>query len=247
MSSSDEDKLKAKRPKRKSSREKGKKRKKQGKQGNECEYSENDIIDETETGADILKLLLHPCTLPFEVQNKLLFYLDDDKINILTKDRIKSKEGYEAGPTFNFHDHAHEPIRNLLRVPPGQNAISNMNKIYDVAEKAYLVEIGRAGDSTDTNAYTKDDRGLIHKFKLKMKTCVGHAMAMKDKENEQIPEFPIFESNQECEDEMKEREETEKTKEPACNKLVRKGGESGKILGARRKPSRENVMEKSPS
>ena len=131
MSSSDENKLKAKRPKRKSSRKKGKKGKKQGKQGNECEYSENDIIDETEKGADILKLLLHPCTLPFEVQNKLLFYLDDDEINILAKDRIKSKEGYEVGPTFNFHDHTHEPIRNLLRVPPGQHTISNTNKIYD--------------------------------------------------------------------------------------------------------------------
>ena len=69
---------------------------------------------------------------------------------------------------------------------------------------------------------------------------------MKDKENEQIPEFPIFESNQESKDEMEEREET---KEPACNKLVRKGGGSGKILGARRKPSRAdpNVMEKSAS
>ena len=86
MSSSDEDKLKAKRPKRKSSRKKGKKGKKQGKQGNECEYSENDIIDETETGAHKLKLLLYPCSLPFEVQNKLLFYLDDDKINILAKE-----------------------------------------------------------------------------------------------------------------------------------------------------------------
>ena len=121
-----------------------------------------------------------------------------------------------------------------------------MNKIYDIAEKAYLVEIGKAGDSTDSNIYIKDDRGLIHKFKLNMKTCVGHAMAMKDKENEQIPEFPIFESNQESEDDMEERQEREETKEPACNKLVRKGGGSGKILGARRKPSRAdpNVMEK---
>ena len=100
MSSSDEDKPKAKRPKMKSSRKKGRKGKKKGKQGNECEYSENDIIDETETGADILKLLLHHCKLPFEVQNKLLFYLDDDEINVLAQDRIKSKEGYEAGPTF---------------------------------------------------------------------------------------------------------------------------------------------------
>ena len=248
MSSSDEDKLKAKRSKSKSSRKKGKKGKKEGKQGNECQYSENDIIDETETGADILKLLLHPCKLPFEVQNKLLFYLDDDEINILAKDRIKSKEGYEAGPTFNFHDHAHEPIKNLLRVPPGQNSMSNMNKIYDVAEKAYMVEIGKAGDSTDSNAYIKDDRGLIHKFKLNMKTCVGHTMAMKDKENEQIPEFPLFECNQESDNEMEEREETEESR-PACNKLVRKGGGSGKILGARRKPSRvdPNVMEKSAS
>ena len=108
-------------------------------------------------GADILKLLLHPCTLPFEVQNKLLFYLDDHEMNILAKDRIKSKEGYEAGPTFNFHDHTHEPIRNLLRIPPGQNAISNMNKTYDVTEKAYLVETGKAGDSTDSTTYIKDD------------------------------------------------------------------------------------------
>ena len=67
MSSGDEDKPKAKRPKRKSSRKKSKKEKRQGKQGNECEYSESDVIDETETGADILKLLLHPCKLPFEV------------------------------------------------------------------------------------------------------------------------------------------------------------------------------------
>ena len=168
--SSDEDKPKD--PKVNLAERRVKKGKKEGKQGNECQYSENDIIDETETGADILKLLLHPCKLPFEVQNKLLFYLDDDKINILAKDRIKSKEGYEAGPTFNFHDHAHEPIKNLLRVPPGQNSMSNMNKIYDVAEKAYMVEIGKAGDSTDSNAYIKDDRGLIHKFKLNMKTCV---------------------------------------------------------------------------
>ena len=149
------------------------------------------IVDETETGADILKLLLHPCTLPFEVQNKLLFYLDNDEINILAKDRIKSK-GYEAGPTFNFHDHAYEPIKNLLRVQPGQNAQSNINKIYDEAEKAYLVEIGKAGDSTDSNTYIKDDRGLIHKFTLNMKTCVGHAMAMKDKENEEITKFSLL-------------------------------------------------------
>ena len=147
-----------------------------------CEYSESDIIDETETGADILKLLLHPCKLPFEVQNKLLLYLDDDEINILAKDRIKSKEGYEAGPTFNFHDHTYKPIMNLIRVPPGKDSSSKMNQVYDAAEKAYLVEIGKAGDSTDSNAYIKDDRGLIHKFKLNMKTCVGHAMAMKDKE-----------------------------------------------------------------
>ena len=170
MSSSDEDKPKD--PKGNLAERRVKKGKSKGKQGNECEYSENDIIDETETGADILKLLLHPCTLPFEVQNELLFYLDDDKINILAKDRIKSREGYEAGSTFNFHYHTHELIRNLLRVPPGQNAISNMNKIYDVAEKAHLVEIGKAGDSTDSNTYIKDDRGLIHKFKLNMKTCV---------------------------------------------------------------------------
>ena len=156
--SSDEDKPKAKRPKRKSSRKKGKKGKKQEKHGNECEYSENNIADETEMGADILKLLLHPCTLPFEVQNKLLFYLDNDEINILAKDRFKSKEGYEAGPTFNFHDHAYEPKKNLLRVKPGQNTQSNINKIYDEAGKAYLVEIGKAGDSTDSNTYIKDDR-----------------------------------------------------------------------------------------
>ena len=74
-----------------------------------------------------MKLLLHPCTLPFKVQNKLLFYLDNDKINILAKDRIKSKEGYEAGPTFNFHDHTYEPIKYLLRVQPGQSAQSNIN------------------------------------------------------------------------------------------------------------------------
>ena len=39
-----------------------------------------------------------------------------------------------------------------------------------------------------------------------------------------------------------------KTKEPACNKPVRKGGGSGKILGTR-KPSRAdpNVMERSAS
>ena len=78
-----------------------------------------------------------------------------------------------------------------------------------------------------------------------MKTCVGHAMAMKDKANEQIPEFPLFESNQESENEMEETEETR----PVCNKPVRRGGGSGKILGARRKPSRAdpNVMEKSAS
>ena len=47
---------------------------------------------------------------------------------------------------------------------------------------------------------------------------------------------------------MEEREETEESR-PACNKLVRKGGGSGKILGAGRKPSRvdPNVMEKSAS
>ena len=118
---------------------------------------------------------------------------------------------------------------NLLRVPPGQDS-SKINQIYDAAEKAYLVEIGKAGDSTDSNAYIKDDRGLIHKFKLNMKTCVGHAMAMKDKENEQIPEFPLSECNQESENEMEETEET-----PVCNKPVRKGDGSGKILGAIRK------------
>ena len=165
------------------------------------------------------------------MQNKLLFYLDDDKINILAKDRIKCKEGYEAGPTFNFHDYTYEPKKNLLRVPHGKDSCSNMNKIYDAAEKAYLIEIGKAGDSTDSNAYIKDDRGLIHKFKLNMKTYVGHTIAMKNKENEQIPEFPLFECNQESENEMEKIEETR----PVCNKPVRKGGGSGKILGAIRK------------
>ena len=116
------------------------------------------------------------------MEKKLLFYLDDSEINILAKDRIKSKEGYEAGPTFNFHDHAYKPIMSLITVPLRKHSSSKMNQIYDAAEKAYLVEIGKAGDSTDCNAYIKDDRGLIHKFKLNMKTCVGHTMAMKDKE-----------------------------------------------------------------
>ena len=83
---------------RKSSKKCGKRKKKQGKREEDCEYAEGDIIDETESEADILKLLLHPCVLPFEVQNKLLFYLDSDEINILTKDRIKAKEVFEAGP-----------------------------------------------------------------------------------------------------------------------------------------------------
>ena len=73
------------------------------------------MFDETESGADILKLLLHPCVLPFEVQNKLLFYLDSDEINILTKDKIKSKEGFKARPQFNIYDHAIDPIKYFVK------------------------------------------------------------------------------------------------------------------------------------
>ena len=81
-------------------------RRNKGKERRIVEYGENNIIDETETGADILKLLLHPCVLPFEAQNKLLFYLDSDEINILTKDRIKLKEKFKAGLQFIICDHA---------------------------------------------------------------------------------------------------------------------------------------------
>ena len=159
-------------------------KKKQGKREEDCEYAEDDIIDETESGANILKLLLHPCVLPFEVQNKLLFYLDSDEINILTKDRIKAKEGFEAGPQFNIYDHTIDPIKNLLRLKPGDAASSKIEEIYKKAEKPYLKEIEKAGESTDSNAYIKDDKGFIHKFKLNMKTCVDHAKAKNTNEND---------------------------------------------------------------
>ena len=121
--------------------------------------------------------------MPFEVQNKLLFYLDSDEINILTKDRIKAKEGFEVGPQFNIYDHAIDPIKYLLRLKPGDAASSIIEDIYKKAEKAYLKEIEKASESTDSNAYIKDDKGFIHKFRLNMKTCVEHTKAKNSNEN----------------------------------------------------------------
>ena len=37
-----------------------------------------------------------------------------------------------------------------------------------------MMEIEKTGESTDSNAYIKDDKGFIHKFKLNMKTWVDH-------------------------------------------------------------------------
>ena len=134
---------------------------------------------------------------------------------------MKSKEGFKAGPTFSIHDHAINPIMNLLRMKPGDN-----EAIYEAAENAYMVEIEKAGDSTDSNAYIKDDRGLIHKFKLNMKTCVGHAMSKKENEEkaEETKGYHVFESDQE-----NEIEETE----AASNTPVKRGGRSRKILTER--------------
>ena len=42
--------------------------------------------------------LVHPFTLPFILQKRLLFYSNEDQINALYRDRNKSKESYEAGP-----------------------------------------------------------------------------------------------------------------------------------------------------
>ena len=52
---------------------------------------------------------------------------------------------------------------------PGDTASSKIEEIYKKAEKAYMKEIEKAGESTDSNAYIKDDKGFIHKFKLNMK------------------------------------------------------------------------------
>ena len=46
-----------------------------------------------------------------------------------------------------------------------------------------MKEIEKATESTDSNAYIKDDKGIIHKLKLNMKTCVDHANAENTNEN----------------------------------------------------------------
>ena len=73
----------------------------------------------------------------------------------MTKNRIKSKEGFEAGPKFNIYDHAIDPIKNLLRLKPGDAASSKIEEIYKKAEKAYMKEIEKASESTDSNALNK--------------------------------------------------------------------------------------------
>ena len=50
-------------------------------------------ISSDQMGKLMLEHLLHPCTLPFSVQNKLLFFLSQDDINALFHDRNKTKDG----------------------------------------------------------------------------------------------------------------------------------------------------------
>ena len=71
----------------------------------------------------------------------------------------------------------------MLRLKPRDAASSIIEENYKKAEKAYLKEIEKAGESTDSNAYIKDDKGFIHKFKLNMKTCVDHMKAKNVNEN----------------------------------------------------------------
>ena len=83
-----------------------------------------------------------------------------------------------------MYDHAIDPIKDLLRMKPGDAASSQIEEIYKEAESAYMIEIEKAGESTDSNVYIKDDKGFIHKFKLNMKTCVHHMKAKNKNENE---------------------------------------------------------------
>ena len=101
----------------------------------------------------------------------------------MTKGRIKAKERFEAGRQFNIYDHALDPIKNLLRLKPGDAASSIIEETYEKTEKAYLKEIEKAGESIDSNAYIKDDKGIIHKFKINIKTCVDHTKAKNTNEN----------------------------------------------------------------
>ena len=71
----------------------------------------------------------------------------------------------------------------MLRLKPGHADSSIIEETYKKNEKAYMKEIEKASESTDSNAYIKDDKGIIHKFKLNMKTCVDHANAKNTNEN----------------------------------------------------------------
>ena len=63
------------------------------------------------------------------------------------------------------------------RMKLGDAVSSKIEEIYKKAERVYVMEIEKASESTDSNAYIKDPKGFIHKFKLNMKTCVDHVKA----------------------------------------------------------------------
>ena len=72
----------------------------------------------------------------------------------------------------------------MLTLKLGDAASSKIEEIYKKADKTYLKEIEKAGESTDSNAYINDDKGFIHKFKLNMKTCADHMKAKNTREND---------------------------------------------------------------
>ena len=128
-----------------------------------------DLIDQM--GKSMLEHLLQPCTLPFSVQNKLLFYLSQDDINTLFHDRNKTKDGWEAGPQFTLTDHDRTLIKTLLRLPVSQASEGAICHKHDLCESEFLKQVERMNKDGEAFAFVTDEEQFIHKFKTNLRTC----------------------------------------------------------------------------
>ena len=114
----------------------------------------------------------------------------------------------------------------MLRIKPGHATSTQIEEIYKKSERAYMKEIEKASESTDSNAYIKDDKGLIHKFKLNMKTCVDHAKTKNTNENE------TTESQENLSFKLQDQDEKEES-EGVANSPIEGAGKAEKILTER--------------
>ena len=133
------------------------------------DHDDVNLIDQT--GKLMLEHHLHPCTLPFSVQNKLLFYLSQDDINTLFCDRNKTKDGWEAGPQFTLTDHDRTLIKILLRLPVSKASEGAICHEHDLCESEFLKQVERMNKDGEAFAFITDEKEFIHKFKTNLRTC----------------------------------------------------------------------------